>query len=81
MTLIFCLGNSIKKLKKLVNTDLEHLVNWLNANKFPLILKKTVILKSKQKKLEGNLKINLCGKKDCILLQTLKYRSAKIDKK
>ena len=49
--------------------------------KFPLILKKTVILKSKQKKLEGNLKINLCGKKDCILLQTLKYRSAKIDKK
>ena len=49
--------------------------------KFPLILKKTVILKSKQKKLEGNLKINLCGKKDCILPEALKYRSARIEKK
>ena len=28
-----CLSNSIKKLNKLVNPDLKHLVNWLDANK------------------------------------------------
>ena len=33
--------NSIKKLNKLVNTDLKHLVNWLNANKISLNVKKT----------------------------------------
>ena len=26
------LSNFIKKLNKLVNADLKHLVNWLNAN-------------------------------------------------
>ena len=31
-----CLGNSIKKLNKLVNVDLKHLFNWLNANKISL---------------------------------------------
>ena len=35
------LGNSIKKLNKLVNTDLKHLFNWLNANKISLNVKKT----------------------------------------
>ena len=30
-TNLLCLSNSIKKLNKLVNTDLKHLVNWLNA--------------------------------------------------
>ena len=34
------LSNSIKKLNKLVNTDLKHLVNWLNANKVSLNIKK-----------------------------------------
>ena len=34
------LSNSIKKLNKLVNTDLKHLVNWLNANKISLTRKK-----------------------------------------
>ena len=49
MTLIFCLSNSIKKLNKLVNADLKHLVNWLNANKISLNVKKIemVIFKSK----------------------------------
>ena len=42
-----------------------HLVNWLNANKISLNVKKPkiVIFKSKQKKLEGDLKIKLCGKR------------------
>ena len=32
-TNLLYLSNSIKKLDKLVNADLNHLVNWLNANK------------------------------------------------
>ena len=49
------LCNSIKKLNKLVNADLKRLVNWLNANKILLNVKKTelVIFKSKQKKFKG----------------------------
>ena len=37
-TNLLCLSNSIKKLNKLVNADLKHLVNWLNANKILNIL-------------------------------------------
>ena len=57
-TSLLCHGNSIKKLNKVVNADLKHLVNWLNANKISLNVKKTemVIFKFKQKKLEGDLK-------------------------
>ena len=53
-TNLLCLSNSIKKLNKLVNADLKHLVNWLNANKISLNMKKTemVIFKSKQKNLK-----------------------------
>ena len=40
-TNLLCLGNSIKKLNKLVNTDLKRLFNWLNANKILLNVKKT----------------------------------------
>ena len=63
-TNILCLISSIKKLNNLVNGDLKHLVNSLNANKMSLNFKKTkiVIFRSKQKKLEGDLKIKLCGK-------------------
>ena len=55
-TNLLCLSDSIKKLNKLVNTDLKDLVNGLNANKISLNVKKKtemVIFKSKQKKLEG----------------------------
>ena len=64
-TNLLCHSNSVKKLNKLVNADLKHLVNWLNANKISLNVRKTemVIFKSKQKKLEGDLKIKLCGKR------------------
>ena len=43
------MSNSIKKLNKLVNADLKHLVNWLNANKISVSVKKIemVIFKSK----------------------------------
>ena len=40
-TNLLCLSNSIKKLNKLVNADLKHLVNWSNANKISLNVKKT----------------------------------------
>ena len=68
-TNLLCLSNSIKKLNKLVNADLKHIVNWLNANKISLNVKKTemVIFKSKQTKLG---KSN-CVVKDCILLKVL----------
>ena len=39
-TNLLCLSNSIKKLNKLVNSDLKHLPNWLNANKISLNVKK-----------------------------------------
>ena len=39
-TNLLCLSNSIKKLNKLVNADLKHLLNWLNANKISLYVKK-----------------------------------------
>ena len=63
--LTICLSNSIKKLSKLVNANLKHLANWLNGNNISLNVKKTemVLFKSKQKKIEGDLKIKLCGKR------------------
>ena len=35
-TNLLCLSNSIKKLNKLVNANLKHPANWLNANKISL---------------------------------------------
>ena len=79
-TNLLCLGNSIKKLNKLVNADLKRLVNWLNANKISLNVKKTeiVIFKSKQKKFEGDLKIKLSGKR-LYPTESVKYLGVKID--
>ena len=79
-TNLLCLSNSIKKLNKLVNTDLKHLVNWLNANKISLSAKKTemVIFKSNRKKFEGDLKIKLCGKR-LYPTESVKYLGVKID--
>ena len=77
---LLCLGSSIKKLSKLVNADLKRLVNWLNANKISLNVKKTeiVIFKSKQKKFEGDLKIELSGKR-LHPTESVKYLGVKID--
>ena len=79
-TNLLCLSNSIRKLNKLVNADLKYLVNWLNANKISLYVKKPqmVIFKSKQKKLEGDLKIKLFGKR-LYLTESVKYLGVKID--
>ena len=79
-TKLLCLSNSIKKLNKQVNADLKHLVNWSNANENSLNIKKTeiVIFKSKQKKLEGDLKIKLCGKR-LYATESIKYLGVKID--
>ena len=74
------MSSSIKKLNKLVNADLKHLVNWLNANKISLNVKKTemVIFKSKQKKFEGDLKIKLSGERP-YPTESVKYLGVKID--
>ena len=79
-TNLLCLSNSIKKLSKLVNADLKHLLNWLNGNKISLNVKKTemITFKSKQKKLEGDLKIKLCGKR-LYPTESVKYLGVKID--
>ena len=79
-TNLLCLSNSIKELNKLVNADLKHLLNWLNANKISLNVKKTemIIFKSNQKKLEGDLKIKLCGKR-LYPTESVKYLGVKID--
>ena len=71
---------SEKKLNRLINADLKHLPNWLIANKISLNVNKTemVIIKSKQKKLEGDLKIKLCGKR-LYPFQSVKYLGVKID--
>ena len=64
-TNLLCMSNCIKKLNKLVNADLKHQVNWFNANKISLNVRKTemVIFKSKQKKFEDDLKIKLICKR------------------
>ena len=56
---------SIKKLNKFINIDLKNLVNWLNSNKISLNVKKTgmVIFKSKRKKFNDTVKINLSGQR------------------
>ena len=72
--------DSFKKLNKLVNANLKHLANWLNANKISLNVKKTkmVIFKSKQKKFEDDLKIKLCGKR-LHPTESIKYFGVKRD--
>ena len=79
-TNLLYLSNSIKKLNKLANADLKHLVNCLNANKISLNIKKTeiVIFESKQKKFEGDLKIKVCGKR-LYPTESVKYLGEKID--
>ena len=39
-TNLLCLSNSVKKLNRLANSDLNHIVNWLNVNKTSLNLNK-----------------------------------------
>ena len=57
-TNLLYIGKSIKKLNRLVRTDLKSLVNWQNANKTEM-----VIFKSTRKKFNDILKIKLSGKR------------------
>ena len=79
-TKLLFLSNSIKKLNKLVNADLKDLINWLNPNKISLNVKKIemVFFKSKQNKSEGELKIQLYGKR-LYHTENVKYLVVKID--
>ena len=55
----------MKRLNKLLNSDLKNLTNWLNAYKVSLNVSKTelVIFRSKGKPLDFNMKIKLSGKR------------------
>ena len=79
-TNLLYLGKSIKKLNRFVNIDLKNLVNWLNANKISLNVKKTemVIFKSKRKKFNDTVKIKLSGKR-IYPTASVKYLGVKID--
>ena len=75
-TNFFCLSNSIKKLNNLINAEFKHLVNWLNANKVSLNVKKLTWYGDLL--FEGDLKVRLCGK---IIYPTesVKYQGVEID--
>ena len=75
------LGKSIKKLNKLVNYDLKHLLYWLNANKIWVnVEKKTemVVFKSKRKQFDGEVKLKLSCKR-LFPTDSVKYLGVKID--
>ena len=78
-TNLLYLGKSIKKLNKLVNIDLKSLVNWSNANKISLNVKKTemIIFKSKRKKFNDIVKLKLGGKR-IFPTASVKYFGVKI---
>ena len=67
-------------MNKLVNADLNQLVDRINANKISLNVKKTemVIFKSKQRKFEGDLKVRLCGRR-LYPTESVKYLGVKMD--
>ena len=71
---------SVKKLNKVVNYDLKHLVHWLNANKISLNVGKTelVFFKPRKKQPDYNLSIKLNGK-TLSITPSVKYLGVKID--
>ena len=72
----------MKRLNKLLNSDLKILTNWLNANKISLHVSKTelIIFKPKRKPLDFNMKIKLNGKR-LYPTDSVKYLGVKIDSK
>ena len=74
------LTNSIKKLKKLINTDLKNLSNWLNANKISLNVKKTNYLNLEGKNVKVLLNLNLIQNRQRLhSSNNIKYLGIKID--
>ena len=72
----------MKRLNKLLNSDLKNLTNWLNVNKISLNVSKTklIISKPKRKPLDFNMKIKLRGKR-LYPTDSVKYLGVKIDSK
>ena len=74
------LTNSIKKLKKLINTDLKNLSNWLNANKISLNVKKTSYYNLEGKNVKVLLNLNLIQNRQRLhSSNNIKYLGIKID--
>ena len=78
-TNLLIINKSLKRLNKLLNSDLKNLTNWLNANKISLGVSKTelIIFKPKRKPLDFNMKIKLNGKRLCPT-DSVKYLGVKI---
>ena len=74
------LGKSIKKLNKIINYDLKHLLYWLNAKKNSLNVKKTelAVFKSKRKQFDGEIKLKL-RRKRLVPTDSVKYLGVRID--
>ena len=72
-TNLLYLGNSIKKLNKLVNIDMKNLLYLFNAHKISLNVKKTelAIFKPKQKQFDGEIILKLPVTKDFSKLTVL----------
>ena len=79
-TNLFHTSESVRNLNNLVNRDMKHLRNWLNANKTSLNVEKTEleIFKSLRKVLPDEIKIKLSGKK-LYPSNSIKYLGVKID--
>ena len=76
------INKSPQKLTKLINADLENLINWLNANKISLNVSKTVmvIFKPKKKHIDFDIKFKLNGKR-LYPTDSVKYLGVRIDNK
>ena len=63
-TYLLNIKDSIKKINKLVNKDLQFLIQWLHANKISRNVAKTevIIFRRKQKHLEFDLNLKISGK-------------------
>ena len=81
-TNLLIINRSLKRLSKLLNSDLKNLTNWLNANKISLNVSKAelIIFKPKRKPLDFNMKIKLNGKR-LYPTDSVKYLGVKIDSK
>ena len=73
------INNSIKKLNKAVNSELQKLTNWLNTNKISPYVSKTelILFKPKMKKLDFDLKVKPNGKR-LYQPKSVKYLGIKI---
>ena len=80
-TNLFHTSKSVKNLNRLVNRDMKHLDNWLNANKISLNVEKSepVIFKSPRKLLPHEIKIKLIGKR-LYPSNSVKYLDVSIDR-